>query len=94
MHQQGGTIKDALDSIGSHEYVLPAIQREFVWRPEQVCNLFDSLDAGVPLRRVGHRLQQMTGMGPQDCMRRTIRSVVPVHPQLDDLRDMVRQRLD
>ena len=46
MHQQGGTIKEALDSIASHEYVLPAIQREFVWRPEQVCNLFDSLMQG------------------------------------------------
>ena len=48
MHQQGGTIQEALDSIASHEYVLPAIQREFVWRPEQVCNLFDSLMQGYP----------------------------------------------
>ena len=48
MHQQGGTIKEALDSIASHGYVLPAIQREFVWRPEQVCNLFDSLMQGYP----------------------------------------------
>ena len=48
MHQQGGTISGALDSIVSHEYVLPAIQREFVWRPEQVCNLFDSLMQGYP----------------------------------------------
>ena len=48
MHQQGGTIENALDSIASHEYVLPAIQREFVWQPEQVCNLFDSLMQGYP----------------------------------------------
>ena len=48
MYQQGGTIKEALDSIASHEYVLPAIQREFVWRPEQVCNLFDSVMQGYP----------------------------------------------
>ncbi len=48
MHQQGGTVKEALDSVASHEYVLPAIQREFVWRPEQVCNLFDSLMQGYP----------------------------------------------
>ena len=48
MHQSGGTIKEALDSIASHEYVLPAIQREFVWQPEQVCNLFDSLMQGYP----------------------------------------------
>lgn len=48
MHQQGGTIKEVLDSVASHEYVLPAIQREFVWGPEQVCNLFDSLMQGYP----------------------------------------------
>ena len=48
MHQQGGTIENALDSIASHEFVLPAIQREFVWQPEQVCNLFDSLMQGYP----------------------------------------------
>ena len=48
MHQQGGTIEQALDSIASREFVLPAIQREFVWRPEQVCNLFDSLMQGYP----------------------------------------------
>ncbi len=48
MHQQGGTIKEALDSIASHSYVLPAIQREFVWQPEQVCNLFDSVMQGYP----------------------------------------------
>ena len=48
MHQQGGTIRGALDSIASNEYVLPAIQREFVWRPEQVCALFDSVMQGYP----------------------------------------------
>lgn len=48
MHQQGGTIREALDSIASRGYVLPAIQREFVWRPEQVCNLFDSVMQGYP----------------------------------------------
>lgn len=48
MHQQGGTIREVLESIASHEYVLPAIQREFVWRPEQVCSLFDSAMQGYP----------------------------------------------
>ncbi len=28
--------------------MLPAIQREFVWRPEQICRLFDSLMQGYP----------------------------------------------
>ena len=48
MHQQGGTIEGALKNIESHQYVLPAIQREFVWQPEQVCDLFDSLMQGFP----------------------------------------------
>ena len=48
MYQQGGTIKQALDKIASNEYVLPAIQREFVWSPEQICMLFDSVMQGYP----------------------------------------------
>lgn len=48
MHQQGGTIAETLDGIASHRYVLPAIQREFVWSPEQICSLFDSLMQGYP----------------------------------------------
>ncbi len=48
MHQVGGTIKQALDRIVANDYVLPAIQREFVWRPEQICRLFDSLMQGYP----------------------------------------------
>ena len=49
MYQQGGTIREALESITSHEYVLPAIQREFVWSTEQICALFDSLMQGYPV---------------------------------------------
>ncbi len=48
MYQQGGTIKAALDRIASNEYVLPAIQREFVWSQDQICALFDSLMQGYP----------------------------------------------
>ena len=48
MYQQGGTIKQAIEKIASNEYVLPAIQREFVWSPEQICMLFDSLMQGYP----------------------------------------------
>lgn len=48
MYQQGGTIKQTLDKIASNEYVLPAIQREFVWSPDQICMLFDSVMQGYP----------------------------------------------
>ena len=37
------TIKAALEAIQRQEYVLPAIQREFIWKIEQICALFDSL---------------------------------------------------
>lgn len=43
------TIKRALEAIHSREFVLPAIQREFVWRPEQICQLFDSLLRQYPI---------------------------------------------
>ena len=48
MYQQGGTIENAVKSIERREYVLPAIQREFVWDQEQICALFDSLMQGYP----------------------------------------------
>ena len=48
MYQQGGTIKQVLDKIASNEYVLPAIQREFVWSSEKICMLFDSVMQGYP----------------------------------------------
>ena len=43
------TIAKALERIHTHEYVLPAIQREFVWDTDQVCALFDSLMRGYPI---------------------------------------------
>ena len=48
MHKTGMTIKNAVDCIASSEYVLPAIQREFVWDRAQICKLFDSLLQGYP----------------------------------------------
>jgi hypothetical protein len=49
MYKPGGTIAQALGRIGSKTYVLPAIQREFVWKPEQIERLFDSLMQGYPI---------------------------------------------
>ncbi|EAU41320.1 hypothetical protein FP2506_01095 [Fulvimarina pelagi HTCC2506] len=48
MYQTGGTIKDTLESIRDKRFALPAIQREFVWRPDQICRLFDSIMQGYP----------------------------------------------
>lgn len=43
------TIRKAIDAIRRSEYVLPAIQREFVWDTDQICRLFDSLMRGYPI---------------------------------------------
>lgn len=43
------TIKKAIDNICSRHYVLPAIQREFVWEQDQIIKLFDSLMREYPI---------------------------------------------
>ena len=43
------TIKEAIDHIHNNRYLLPAIQREFVWSPHQIERLFDSLMRGYPI---------------------------------------------
>lgn len=43
------TIRETLTRIHQHDYVLPAIQREFVWGPGQIARLFDSLMRGYPI---------------------------------------------
>lgn len=48
MYQTGGTIRDTLQAVQSNKFVLPAIQREFVWKPEQIARLFDSIMQGYP----------------------------------------------
>lgn len=43
------TIAQAIESIQRNEYVLPAIQREFIWKASQITKLFDSLMRGYPI---------------------------------------------
>ena len=43
------TIKEAIDNIHKKKYLLPAIQREFVWDTFQVARLFDSLMKDFPI---------------------------------------------
>ena len=43
------TIHQAITHIRKADYVLPAIQREFVWNEYQIANLFDSLMRGYPI---------------------------------------------
>lgn len=43
------TIKEVIDSIDKRKYLLPAIQREFVWSTDQIECLFDSLMRDYPI---------------------------------------------
>lgn len=43
------TIKDAIDNIVDRTYLLPAIQRKFVWGSDQIEVLFDSIMRGYPI---------------------------------------------
>jgi len=42
-------IKDVIEKIDRGEYILPAIQREFVWKSDQIEKLFDSIMRGYPI---------------------------------------------
>jgi uncharacterized protein with ParB-like and HNH nuclease domain len=43
------TIKDAIDKIVARQYLIPAIQRKFVWSSDKVETLFDSIMRGYPI---------------------------------------------
>jgi hypothetical protein len=43
------TIAEALAGIQHRRYVLPEIQREFVWGTDRICALFDSLMRDYPI---------------------------------------------
>lgn len=46
---QSISIKNAMGNIANNSYLLPAIQRKFVWSMEQVEKLFDSILRGYPI---------------------------------------------
>ena len=43
------SIKQAVERINRQEYILPAIQREFVWTREQMIRLLDSIMKDYPI---------------------------------------------
>lgn len=49
MFQTPITINDTVNNINRKKYLLPSIQRELVWSPEQIERLFDSLMRGYPI---------------------------------------------
>ena len=49
MSYRGTSIKETLAKIDRHEILLPAFQRKFVWEPERIESLLDSLMRGYPI---------------------------------------------
>src|SRR5947207_3366268 len=48
MSYKSETIAEVIAKLNKN-YFLPAIQREFVWQPEQIVTLFDSVLRGYPI---------------------------------------------
>jgi predicted ATPase len=53
-----------------------------------------SLRAQLDHHDIGFALQQRTGIERKDCLRRTMGAVGPQHPQMDSLRERVKNLLD
>lgn len=49
MEYQSIRIVDIIKNVNKNNWFLPAIQREFVWKPEQIERLFDSIMADFPI---------------------------------------------
>ena len=48
-YEKAISIHEAIASIDSNDFLLPAIQRRFVWSSLQICVLFDSIMQGYPI---------------------------------------------
>ena len=48
-YEKAISIVEAIESIRACDFLLPAIQRKFVWSSHQICVLFDSLMRGYPI---------------------------------------------
>lgn len=48
-YEAAQTVRDVVENIRQRRFVLPSIQREFVWTESQIVKLFDSLLQGFPI---------------------------------------------
>ena len=49
MNYESKSVNDIVQMIGKNEVYLPALQRKFVWKHEQIESLFDSIMRGYPI---------------------------------------------
>ena len=80
MYKPGGTIRDAIRRVEQNQYVLPAIQREFVWKAEQIAKLFDSLMQGYAARFAFRVLKQVYRVA--DFSLATFRERIPLGKEI------------
>lgn len=57
-YEKAISVQEAIESINRSAFVLPAIQRKFVWTSHQICVLFDSLMRDYPIN--GFMLWEVT----------------------------------
>lgn len=48
-YQQPRTIRDVIQDVSQNKWILPNIQRKFVWDKERICDLFDSIMRHYPI---------------------------------------------
>ena len=65
MSYQSESIAVAISKL-NRQYFLPAIQREFIWKPEQIISLFDSILRGYPISSIAVGMILMLGSN-NDC---------------------------
>ncbi len=56
--------------------------------------LIESIRSEIDYHNLGHRLEQLTGIESRECLRRVMRSVAPLHPQLQELRERIKAQVD
>ena len=99
-HATATTIRATLARIERREIVLPAIQREFVWKPEQICKLFDSLLRGYPIGQLlywlvrGENLRRWRWYDPVTDWHEKDAKHCPAHGDVTDSGQMLTAVLD
>jgi uncharacterized protein with ParB-like and HNH nuclease domain len=48
-YEKAITIEAAIRNIVERRYLLPSIQRNFIWKMDQICRLFDSVMQRYPI---------------------------------------------
>ena len=48
-YQKELTLKNVTDSVKNNKYLLPALQRKFVWSSDKIEKLFDSIMQDYPI---------------------------------------------